>query len=394
MIDLSALFGDLGIVGHQTIEEGSPSYTQYNFFNGIIWDDDVVTYNQYDFFQKVGGRWNFFKNYESEKAFYAAVDDERIYNFRTFYEWAGEYLVASGIAESLVFYSDGKYSSITGANIWRPNPSIGIIVGCAVSNDNHVYFGTNDGKFSKFTTDGVLVWTITLGATVIATMAVDYENNIVLVFSSSLRKYDSDGVLLWTYSQSVGVASTINSRIVVDTENNIIYAGSRTVSVYLWKINKNGVLLWTKTTSDSSLRQTCCVDPNNNVYGHVTNSASVGKWDPNGVLLLTYTSPIVGVLFLYDITVDNEFIYIATSKNEDLVLKFDLDFNLIFQSPQLSFADRQTIQVDGAGNFYLQSGGALWKWDTNNNIILNNISLGGTRYNIQLDQQYRSPLMG
>ena len=87
-INLTTLFNTLGVVGGNTA-----STNQYEFFNGVEWSDGTFTYNQYEFFKKAAGsRYDFFKDYESERAFYKAIDDERIYDFYTFYKYAGEYL--------------------------------------------------------------------------------------------------------------------------------------------------------------------------------------------------------------------------------------------------------------------------------------------------------------
>jgi len=65
-IDLITLFGDLGIVSGNT-----NANNQYEFYYGIVWDDNTITYNQYEFFQKVGmSRYDFFKKSGSEYEFY------------------------------------------------------------------------------------------------------------------------------------------------------------------------------------------------------------------------------------------------------------------------------------------------------------------------------------
>ena len=90
-IDLNTLFTNLGIVNGNT-----QSKNQYEFYNGIVWDDATITYNQKEFFDKVGqNRYEFFKTYGDERQFYADIDDTRISDFRTFYEYAGQYLAGS-----------------------------------------------------------------------------------------------------------------------------------------------------------------------------------------------------------------------------------------------------------------------------------------------------------
>jgi hypothetical protein len=87
-IDISTLFGDLGIVSGNT-----NSKNQYEFYYGIVWDDDTITYNQYEFFQKVGmSRYDFFKQYGGEFEFYSNISDPSIIDYKTFYEYAGSFL--------------------------------------------------------------------------------------------------------------------------------------------------------------------------------------------------------------------------------------------------------------------------------------------------------------
>ena len=90
MIDLGNLFNSLGIVGGNTA-----SNNQYEFYKGIIWNDTTVTYDQYQFFEKIGvSRRDFFETYaESEREFYRSTTDPLIKDYYTFYKYAGQYLV-------------------------------------------------------------------------------------------------------------------------------------------------------------------------------------------------------------------------------------------------------------------------------------------------------------
>jgi hypothetical protein len=92
MINLTTLFNSLGIVSGNINAKN-----QYDFYYGIVWSDGDTTYNQYEFYQKLGGRYEFFKQYIDEYNFYQMIDDPRIYDYKTFYEFAGEYLVSSGL---------------------------------------------------------------------------------------------------------------------------------------------------------------------------------------------------------------------------------------------------------------------------------------------------------
>jgi hypothetical protein len=101
-IDLTVLFETLDISNGNTT-----SGNQYEFFNGVLWGDTTTTYSAKEFFDKIGGRYEFFKSYESEKSFYAAVDDNRIYDYYTFYKYAGEYFGTTSGPPPPTVYSTG-----------------------------------------------------------------------------------------------------------------------------------------------------------------------------------------------------------------------------------------------------------------------------------------------
>ena len=88
-IDLTTLFGDLGIVSGNT-----NATNQYEFYNGVVWDDDTITYNQFEFFSKTpeGNRYEFFKPYGGEYNFYKDISDPSITDYRTFYQYGGFFL--------------------------------------------------------------------------------------------------------------------------------------------------------------------------------------------------------------------------------------------------------------------------------------------------------------
>jgi hypothetical protein len=109
MIDLSTLFSGLGIVGGNTA-----SQNQYQFYYGVEWSDLTKTYNQYQFFQKTGlSRKEFFETYAlNERDFYSSINDARIIDYRTFYQYAGEYLTAAPVSDWILatgFWNDSGF---------------------------------------------------------------------------------------------------------------------------------------------------------------------------------------------------------------------------------------------------------------------------------------------
>jgi len=95
MINLTTFFTSFNIVNGNT-----QSKSFYDFWYGIEFGDGTITYNITEFMTYLGTtRYEFFKSLQStypsvydEYTFYSNIDDPRIYDFKTFYEYAGEYL--------------------------------------------------------------------------------------------------------------------------------------------------------------------------------------------------------------------------------------------------------------------------------------------------------------
>jgi hypothetical protein len=93
MINLDTLFASLGIVSGNALAKN-----QRDFYNGIVWNDATITYNQYQFFEKLNtNRRTFFATYaDNERDFYSNTTDPNITNFRTYYQYAAAYLPSDG----------------------------------------------------------------------------------------------------------------------------------------------------------------------------------------------------------------------------------------------------------------------------------------------------------
>ena len=109
-ISLTTVFSGLGILSGNT-----QSNTQYDFYYGVIWDDATTTYNQYDFYKKTsqGSRYDWMKQWGSEKSYYENIDDSRIEDFSTYYDYAGEYLAGSDpeVAPTAAFSANATQST-------------------------------------------------------------------------------------------------------------------------------------------------------------------------------------------------------------------------------------------------------------------------------------------
>jgi len=97
MINLTTFFTSLGIVNGNT-----QSTNFYDFWYGIEFSGGTITYNITEFMTYLGtNRYKFFQSLNStypevfdEYTFYKNIDDNRIYDFYTFYTYAGEYLTS------------------------------------------------------------------------------------------------------------------------------------------------------------------------------------------------------------------------------------------------------------------------------------------------------------
>jgi hypothetical protein len=95
MINLTTFFTSLGIVSGNT-----QATNFYDFWYGIEFSDGTITYNITEFMTYLGtNRYEFFHSLQStypnvydEYTFYKNINDVRIYDFYTFYYYAGEYL--------------------------------------------------------------------------------------------------------------------------------------------------------------------------------------------------------------------------------------------------------------------------------------------------------------
>ena len=100
-IDLSTFWTTWNVASGDT-----SSTNQYDFWRGIIMDDDTQLSSQYDFFTYHNTtRYEFFKNLNStypevwdETTFYQNTNDARIYDFNSFYTYAAETLPGGGPA--------------------------------------------------------------------------------------------------------------------------------------------------------------------------------------------------------------------------------------------------------------------------------------------------------
>jgi len=346
-IDLNTLFTSLGIVSGNT-----QSKDQYEFYNGIVWDDATVTYNQKEFFDKVGmSRYEFFKQYGDERSFYDNVDDTRISDFKTFYEYAGEYLV--GAAETIIWVGSNIYAG--GAELQAYDSDFNLITELEINrNVREILVGgdelfvysntsTTENTITRFDMSGVTqsTWSDTrenVGTLGYKQMSLDVGNNVYLSCStgnlnSTIRKYTKTGSLTWDSS-----LKSYNYTCDVDVNGNIIVGGGyyglvdlpkhKTFAVY----DSDRNLIFAATSSETTFTSVASFDPDGNIYAGGDNF--VKKWDSSGNFLyqLSTATPTRDT---YQMKVDksgNVYIgfHIETSGTLYAFKKYDSSGNLVF----------------------------------------------------------------
>ena len=353
MIDLNDVFNEIGVVN------GNLNANNYlSFFQGVVWDDDSVTNTPYDFFLKTpqGSRRAFFTHYaESERDFYMNVDDPRIFNFDTFYKFAGEYL-EGGPSGPLYIISGNRiiwgisddalrvYEEIDGSpNLILTKATGENINSVAMDSMGDFYVGgvtSDDRSLWKYDINGNLLWDKEHGTQILA-VAVDKNNNVITsgppVSGVRTKKYDSDGNLLW--QRTVGTHA-----VAVDKDDNIYLGGFRVSNNTLWKYDSDGNLLWQK---DIGVVISIAIDKNDNIYVAVENT--VRKLDNNGDQIWSrdHGAPVQGVAVDLDLNM-----YICGWRdNENIVArKYDSNGNQLWT--MTSDVHLHALAVDKLGGIY------------------------------------------
>jgi hypothetical protein len=222
--------------------------------------------------------------------------------------------------------------------------------------DGQPLIGAPDVFLSKFTADGVRVWTRILGsvnadgAYAVATDATGsvYVAGYVGASVDGLAhaggqsdmcvwKFDSDGTRVWT--RSVGSASEESAyAVVTDGAGNVYVSGyggaglngqthHRLWDLILCKFSADGVLLWTRMWGGSANDRTfgVAVDPSGNIYvpGHTEGSFDgqpalggqdyfLSKFDPEGNRLWTriWGTPVLDIIGGISVGADG-FVYVT-----------------------------------------------------------------------------------
>ena len=165
-INLTTFFTSLGITGGNT-----QATNFYDFWKGIEFSGGTITYNITDFMTYLGtNRYEFFHSLEStypgvfdEYTFYKNIDDVRIYDFKTFYEYAGEYF-GGGVVSYQIYIDDNNWAFpecqygiapiIVYAN--NNNPQIGDTL-YTDSNLTTPYVGQGMGAYVRWGLDDITV---------------------------------------------------------------------------------------------------------------------------------------------------------------------------------------------------------------------------------------------
>jgi hypothetical protein len=233
MINLTTFFQSLGIVGGNT-----QATNFYDFWFGIEFSDGTITYNITDFMTYLGtNRYEFFKSLNSdypevidEYTFYQNIDDVRIYDFFTFYTYAGEYLAGS---PSPTFQS------------WDVYDSSGFLDASCTSTPNSTFYSTGStiqiGDIiytdSSLTTavlgggsgyDYVFIYPLELIQTPLFICNIDTDGSIMSFNSSCFPNFQfasgntsNDACSSSSYDFILNTSAVVGSQVWVITPDNI-----------------------------------------------------------------------------------------------------------------------------------------------------------------------------
>lgn len=233
MIDLTTFFSNLGIVGGS-----ATASNQYEFYYGIQWSDGSTTYNQFDFYTKLGGRYQFFQQYINEYNFYTGgFNDANIVDYKTFYEYAGAYLgAAPAQTGTFLAFSDGGnvYSSTDGDN-WTDLGAVGssTITACLAAEEYGINFnfGTIQSRTSPFTSPTSA--SVLLGYEPGVGYSPLLNRAVAFTYYNTKPYYSNDNGVNW--SEGPTHSFLYNPAITWNSNNNLFYA-------IVWAAGQSGIL--------------------------------------------------------------------------------------------------------------------------------------------------------
>ncbi len=125
-VNMNTFWSDLGVIGGV-----SGATNQYDLFNGLTFSDGFVSSSQYDFFNHLGtNSYEFFKSYNSvdpnivdQYTFFQNTSDPNIYNFNTFYTYAGEFINSEPVTPTPT-PTQTITPSVTPTKTVTPTPSV------------------------------------------------------------------------------------------------------------------------------------------------------------------------------------------------------------------------------------------------------------------------------
>ncbi|HGJ64469.1 TPA: hypothetical protein ENS27_03665 [bacterium] len=229
-----------------------------------------------------------------------------------------------------------KYDS-NGNKLWNQNVSDNYLVTVATDSSNNIIVG-GSGGISKFGPNGgTALWFDTPGS--VQDIAVDSNDNIIVILSDKLYKYKPVGEFVWApkdFTDFIGLS------VAVDSNNNIIVAGNTFGSLKVFKFDTNGNLLWSNTYEGlNSTAFGVAVDPNNNIIatGCTGKNMVTIKYSSSGSQLWAKTLKEINETRGHGVATDsNGNIFVAgsflgyTEEDNWIVVKYDKDGNLGWKS--------------------------------------------------------------
>jgi len=214
-----------------------------------------------------------------------------------------------------------------------------------------------------------LVWNKTISKsgkdTKSGNIAIDSEGKIYIVgyVEASylknkilLQKYDKNGNLIWEKTSSETYPGNIvySNKIALDSSNNIYIVDY----LYLNKYDSSGNLIWEKNVGGRNI----LIDSSNDIYITIPGEGSpfsINKYDSKGNLIWSKSKRTGGNNYPYALALDSSGnIYVgglSLFPSAYFLLKYDKDGNLIWESTKINetfYHPITDLAIDSTGNIY------------------------------------------
>ena len=211
----------------------------------------------------------------------------------------------------------GKFDSY-GTNLWTRYIDISQLGfkgnSIAIDHNDNILVGSEQPTYLfKYNSSGSQLWNITNAASRVYGIAIDSGNNIITVGDeASVKKFNSSGSQLWSADYNFGESYQTARGVAVDSNDNVIVAGTCSPSWTLSciaKYNSSGSLLWNITVTNVRAQAVAVDHDNNIIIGSLDGDVRdyfIAKYNPSGSQIWNATYPIGLGPSVYDVTIDSK----------------------------------------------------------------------------------------